>query len=462
MPNPRRARNIRISRTARISFAAAVVAAVLAVVDRPYAASATPAPKLHIEEVGSDSTAFDVIATIVVGPTEALLYDAQYHVADARRLADRIAATGKHLEAIILSHPDHDHFAGAAAVVERFPGTPVYMTPKALEEYKRTAPPAFRGEKARAPQLLADSIVTPTPLPSNHLTVDGEKIEVIPDLTGDVITGVNTILWIPSISTVLAGDVVFNTVHAWLGSSDTTSRVAWRKSLARIAALHPKVVVAGHKKDVAAPDAPNVVDAMDHYLADFDSLRKTLPNPPALFQAMLARYPNYAVPNLLRFGAMQAYGAAPRPTGTFDDATVRAQLTAVNKAWGAVRLSFDSAAADRMLAPDFYVLLNGRRVSRQEFIGMVTQRQPGVRLARFDNPILSIVKDPDKEEFTAAVMEKIEYERPREDGSAVDRMYSLWITRDTYRRVGSAWQIVSSEGISSQNWLGQKPPFVDW
>ena len=313
-----------------------MLAALLAVIDHTRVASASPTQRLHIEEVGSDSTAFDVIATIVVGPTEALLFDAQYHVADARRLADRIAATGKRLKAIILSHPDHDHIAGAATIVERFPGTPVYMTPKALEEYKRTAARDFRNEKSRAPQLLADSIVTPTPLPSNRLTVDGEKVEVIPDLTGDVITGVNTVLWIPSIGTVLAGDVVFNTVHAWLGSSDTTSRMAWRKSLARIAALHPKVVVAGHKKDVTAADAPNVVDIMDRYLADFDSLRKVLPNPPALYQAMMTRYPDHAVANLLRFGAMRAYGASGPPS-ELDDAAARAALTAVNKAWGAVR-----------------------------------------------------------------------------------------------------------------------------
>jgi len=143
------------------SLAALSVTTALALLDGPPTASATTASALRIEEVGADSTAFDVVATIVMGPKEALLWDAQYHLADAQRLADRIAASGRHLTAIILSHPDHDHFAGAAAIVERFPGTPVYMTAKALEEYKRTAPPAFRNEKSRAPQMLADSIVTP-------------------------------------------------------------------------------------------------------------------------------------------------------------------------------------------------------------------------------------------------------------------------------------------------------------
>jgi len=306
----------RVARVARvISLTGVAVALALVSLDRPRTASASLAPKLQIEEVGADSTAFDVVATIVMGPREALLWDTQYHLADARRLADRIAGSGRQLKAIIISHPDHDHFAGAAAIVERFPGTPVYMTAKALEEYKRTAPRAFNNEKSRAPQMLPDSIVTPQPLPPTQLTVDGEKVEVIPDLTGDVITGVNSVLWIPSISTVLAGDVIFNHVHAWLGSSDTTSRVAWHESIKRIAALHPKVVVAGHKKDVSAPDNPDVLDAMDRYLADFDSLRKTSANAPALYEAMQAKYPDYAVSGLLRYASMLAFRDA-KPPGT--------------------------------------------------------------------------------------------------------------------------------------------------
>src|SRR5689334_16401274 len=145
-----------------------------------------PAPKLHLEEVGSDSTSFDVIATMIVGPTEVLVWDAQYHAAEARRLADRVAATGKHLKAVVISHPDHDHYSGAAAIVERFPGTPVYMTAKALAHFDTTKQ-YFQREKTRRPGVMTDSLVTPQLLPSTHLTVDGEELTVIPDLTGDVV-----------------------------------------------------------------------------------------------------------------------------------------------------------------------------------------------------------------------------------------------------------------------------------
>jgi glyoxylase-like metal-dependent hydrolase (beta-lactamase superfamily II) len=356
----------RVSRAARnVSILAALIAAAAVVIQRTPAASASTAPKLSIEEIGSDTTAFDVVATLITGPREALLWDTQYHLADARHLADRVAASGKRLKAIVISHPDHDHFAGAAAIVERFPGTPVYMTAKALEEYKRTAPPAFRNEKSRAPQLLPDSIVTPQVLPSMQLTVDGEKVEVIPDLTGDVITGVNSVLWIPSISTVLASDVVFNGVHAWLGSSDTTSRRAWRASIERIAALHPKVVVAGHKKDIAAPDTPDVLDAMDRYLADFDSLRKTSVDGPALFAAMKAKYADYAVPNLLRYSAMAAFRRAT-PSGALDDARM-AGSARVMRAASHVSLK-DRDTTDRS-ASHMRALHHTRRIRPTDRIG---------------------------------------------------------------------------------------------
>lgn len=294
----------------KVTALAALVAALASTAHAQAKQAGAAASKLHLEEVGSDSTSFDVIATLIVGPTEVLLWDTQYHVADARRLADRIAATKKHLTAIILSHPDHDHFAGAAVIVERFPGTPVYMTPTALAEYKKTAARDFAGEKSRRPEMLADSIVTPIALPSNHLTVDGEAIEVIPDLQGDVLKPTNSMLWIESLNAVLAGDVLFNGVHPWLGASDEASRKAWRAALQTLKDHHPAIVVAGHKKDVASPDSPAAIDVMDRYLADFDALKKTSANGQELAAAMRAKYPDLAVPILIQFSAQAAFRPA--------------------------------------------------------------------------------------------------------------------------------------------------------
>ena len=122
-----------------------------------------------------------------------------------------------------------------------------------------------------------------------------------------MLTPSNSFLWIPSLHTVLAGDIVFNEVHPWLGASDSASRQAWHRSLQRIATFKPDSVVAGHKRDPASPDTPEAVFAMDHYLTDFDALRATSSTGPELAKAMMAKYPGYAVPGLLFYAAQMAY-----------------------------------------------------------------------------------------------------------------------------------------------------------
>lgn len=274
---------------------------------QPAGRPAPQAPALALEHVLADSGSFNVLATIVMGPTEALLWDTQYHLEDARRLADRIAASGRRLTAIVISHADHDHYAGAATIVERFPGTPVFMTASALAEYRRSAARDFGQEKSRRPALLPDSIVTPRELPGGTLRIDGVPVEIIADVAGDAVGPTNAMLWIPSLRTLLASDVVFDGVYPWLGASDERVRSSWRESLRRIEALRPDSVVAGHKKMLDSPNHPANVAQMDRYLAEFDSIRVTVATPQELYRAMLARHPDRVVAVLLRQAAQAAF-----------------------------------------------------------------------------------------------------------------------------------------------------------
>ncbi len=285
---------------------AAVLIPMLAVLNpAAYAAHA----KLHLERVVADEASIYAVAVEVVGPTEILLWDAQFHLADAKRMADQIASSGKHLKAIVISHPDGDHYDGVGAIVERFPGTPVYMTAAALEFYNKNAEASFQKAKARTPDLFPASLVPPQLLPSMHLTVDGEDVEVIPDLQGDMHTNTNSFLWIPSLRAILAGDIVFSGVHPYLSSSTESTRAAWRESIKRMSDLHPRVVVAGHIKDTAAKDSPDLLKFMDNYLSDFDALRMQSPDAQALFMAMSKKYPDLAIPRFLQASANTAYAA---------------------------------------------------------------------------------------------------------------------------------------------------------
>jgi glyoxylase-like metal-dependent hydrolase (beta-lactamase superfamily II) len=265
------------------------------------------ASRLKLIQFTSDTSSFNVGSTLILGPTEAILVDAEYHMSDARREADSIAKIGRHLKAIVITHPDEDHYFGARAFVDRFPGTPVYMTATAIEEYNRTSARFLEGLRKSQPAEAPDSLVTPQTLPTTALSVDGERVEVVADLQGDVLRPSNSFLWIPSLRTVIAGDIVFNQVNPWLAASDVASRQRWHESIRRIADLHPVAVIAAHKRTLDTPDAPEVLQAMDQYLTDFDAARQASPDAEGLAAAMSQKYPNYAIPMLLRYSAMAAY-----------------------------------------------------------------------------------------------------------------------------------------------------------
>lgn len=285
------------------------LAAVLCAIAWSPFAAASGAPvqgsaPLKLLHVGAESdAAFRVVATLVVGPTESVLWDAQYKVSDGKRLADRIAETGTRLKAIVISHADHDHYMGAMEVLARFPKTPVYMAAATLADYHERSQRDLAAERQRPNADAPETLATAQLLPSGGLTVDGHQLEVIEGLAGDVRKPASAALWIPSLRAVLVADLAFQGIHPWLGDSDIASRAAWRVSLRRMADLKPAIVVPGHKADVSAPDSPDVLTFMDTYLADFDRLMQSSATPVDLVSAMRERYPELKIPALMASGA---------------------------------------------------------------------------------------------------------------------------------------------------------------
>jgi hypothetical protein len=78
---------------------------------------------------------------------------------------------------------------------------------------------------------------------------------------------------VPSADAVVCGDVVYNNVHMMMYEADEAQREKWVASIDAVAALNPKIVVAGHKS-VGAADLPQNLAASQRYLRDFTSLAK--------------------------------------------------------------------------------------------------------------------------------------------------------------------------------------------
>ncbi len=107
--------------------------------------------------------------------------------------------------------------------------------------------------------------------------------------------------------------------------------------------------------------------------------------------------------------------AVEPPTGTQDKLTAgaaREEIVALYAQWGRARVSFDEKTIETILDPEFYVLLDGRRISREEFVMMILRKSPDRQLTRFDVDVLTVQQADDG--WTAVIQRKA---RNRDHGS---------------------------------------------
>jgi glyoxylase-like metal-dependent hydrolase (beta-lactamase superfamily II) len=80
-------------------------------------------------------------ATLISGQRDVVLVDALLTVEQARALGDWVAASGKHLTTIYVTHGHGDHFFGIAALQHRFPDARAVATPDVMRVMQQQASP---------------------------------------------------------------------------------------------------------------------------------------------------------------------------------------------------------------------------------------------------------------------------------------------------------------------------------
>jgi glyoxylase-like metal-dependent hydrolase (beta-lactamase superfamily II) len=294
-----------IHRLACAVFLAAIVAGCV---------SAPARAPLTLEVFTAGARGYGVTSAIVYGATEAAIIDAQFTVADATLLADRVEALNRRVTTVFVTHPDTDHVVGLGVLRERFPGARIYMTPSAIASYRATIATTraqFAGSSRPAEAPPEEPIAEP--LAGDSLVVDGQRLEIIPDLQGDTARArVNSVVWIPSSRALIASDMAFDDVHVYLEDSTPQSRAAWRAALVRLEAMQPALVVAGHKSDAARADAPGSLAATRIYLEAFEQRFSESQTAAALETSMLEAYPGYAYPLFLTVSARSVLPIPPQ------------------------------------------------------------------------------------------------------------------------------------------------------
>ncbi len=239
---------------------------------------------------GSEIVSSPVTSTLIYGARDAVLVDPPFTHDQVRRVGDWIEKSGKTLTLIYATHGHGDHWFGTDELLQRFPTAVAYATEGTIAKmHEQATTGRAQMWDVDFPGQIPPSPVVYRPVPAEGFELEGERLEAVE--VGHTDTDDTTVLHVPSIGLVVAGDVAYNGVHQYLLESADGGTKAWLQALNTVAALRPRAVVAGHKnKDL--PDDPKIIDETRDYLLDAQRLISGKPTPDEFFDHMIRLYPD--------------------------------------------------------------------------------------------------------------------------------------------------------------------------
>ncbi|CAI9679141.1 MBL fold metallo-hydrolase [Elizabethkingia anophelis] len=258
------------------------------------------AGKFNLDVFNASENSFGVASVIVSGKTDAVLIDAQFTLADAETVAQKIKTSGKNLKAIYISHNDPDFYFGLEVFKRHFPGVTAYATPKVVEAIAQTAQKKLDVWGGQLGAAVTSNVVLPQVLKGNSIELEGEKLEI----TGLEDFPTRTFVYIPSAKAVVGGINVFgNSFNLWMADAQTPeARSNWIKVLDKIIALKPSIVIPAHGKLTDATDLTSVKHTKD-YILFYEEALKTNSTSEALIKAIKTKYPALTFETALQIGA---------------------------------------------------------------------------------------------------------------------------------------------------------------
>jgi glyoxylase-like metal-dependent hydrolase (beta-lactamase superfamily II) len=250
-------------------------------------------------------------STLIFGENDAVLIDALTTVAEAEALASWVALHHRNLTTIYITHGHIDHYAGLSVLLQRFPDARAIATPKSAALMQKQTP-RLSSYRKLWPGQLPVTITLPEAYEDDAFTLEGHELQIIEQGRTDAVD--STSIHVPAIGLVVAGDVVYNECHMFVGDTTRESRENWIAALDRLAALSPNVVIAGHKRP-GAYDTPAAIEATKRYLSDFGRLQESTSSDLELYDAMSYLYPDWVSHQAwLMFGLAPSQQQADRST----------------------------------------------------------------------------------------------------------------------------------------------------
>jgi glyoxylase-like metal-dependent hydrolase (beta-lactamase superfamily II) len=156
----------------------------------------------------------NVNSYVVSGPTGAVVIDGQLTISDARKVRDRVRATGLPLAGVVVTHGHPDHYAGLrhmtdGADVPILAAAEVATVIRSDDAVKDTIVGPMMGDEWPSDRIFPNTLVEP----GDSVTLGGVTLQMT-DL-GPAESRHDT-LWHLDDTTAFVGDVAYNQTHAYL------------------------------------------------------------------------------------------------------------------------------------------------------------------------------------------------------------------------------------------------------
>src|SRR5262245_54308115 len=242
--------------------------------------------EVEVIQTGPGSLYTDI--TLVKGDKNAVLVDAPFTRADAHRIVAAVLESGKALDTIIVTHDHPDHFFSVEVLTDAFPNARVVAAPQVVDDIWKSIPLKL---KRWGPMLGPNGPrhpTAPSALDKPYIELEGHRIEIIGPMQGD--HAHSTAVWVPDAKALIAGDLLFNEMHLWLGEATKESRLDWARSVDRLTQLGATLVVAGHKKP-GLKDDTSALTYTKKYLDVFEKAVSKSRNSAELSAAIHSAFP---------------------------------------------------------------------------------------------------------------------------------------------------------------------------
>ena len=269
-----------------------------------------PPPQEGLLPNGEAKQFSPMASTLIYGSRGAVLTDPGMTEDQARVLGDWVAAKGRNLTDIFITHGHGDHWFAAGRLAERFGARVVASAGTIAQMHANLATRPLLWDKLYAG--IPPSPVTAVTVPGNRFTLEGHDLAIVE--VGSTDSDDTTVLHVPDLGLVVAGDVIYNGVHMYLAQSVLAGGFGpWRDAIDTVQALGPRHIVAGHQNKQLDDDAGRTIAETRQYLDDADELLRTENTAVAFFDAKIERYPGHLGRTILWVGTRVVYGVREHP-----------------------------------------------------------------------------------------------------------------------------------------------------